>query len=223
LKIDSSRVLAYSCPHIPYHHSNAFKFLAELKREYKPTTVVCLGDLCDLHQFSKWPKNPECLGPAEEIRQAREGIRELASIFPRQLVCWSNHDKRLERFSIQHGIPLDCTKKWEEVFKPPRGWLFAWKWEVGPALAIHGDRYSGKDGIRNAVRDNFCSTLMGHIHTEQGVFHQDIEGGMVWGAQVGCLIDPKYAAFEYEQKNRNRPVHGAVVVIKDQPWNIKLV
>ena len=74
---DASRILAYSCLHLPYEHKKAFTFLSSLKREYKPTAVVCLGDVCDLHQLSKWPKHPECLSAADEIKQAKEKVKLL--------------------------------------------------------------------------------------------------------------------------------------------------
>jgi metallophosphoesterase superfamily enzyme len=222
LTIDAKRILAYSCPHAPYQHDKAFSFLKTLKQEYKPTVVVCLGDMCDLHAFSKWPKHPECYGAADEIKEAKEGVRKLADLFPRQLVCKSNHDERIRRLAVSHGMPEETVKTWPEVFKAPAGWKYAWEWEIGPALAIHGDRYSGKDGIRKAVTDNFCSTIMGHIHTEAGVFHQETKGGAVWGLQVGCLINPAYAAFEYQQTNRNRPLLGAGVVIDNVPHWVPL-
>lgn len=215
--IDASRIFAFSCLHMPYEAAGAWDFLKRIKRDVKPTVVVNLGDSSDLHQFSQWPKHPECLNATQEIKHAKEGVRRLAEIFPRLKVCWSNHDTRITRYAVSKGIPREATKTWQEVFNPPQGWEFAWEWEIGPALAIHGDRYGGKDGIRKAVADNFCSTIQGHIHTEAGVFHQSIKGGDVWGLQVGCLIDPKYAAFEYEQKNRNRPILGAGLVIDGVP------
>ena len=217
MTIDAKRILAYSCLHLPYEHPKAFQFLACLKKEYKPTVVVCLGDVTDLHQLSKWPKHPECLSASDEVKQAQEKTKQLASLFPRQLVCDSNHDKRISRIAIHHGLPNAVVKTWQEVFKAPEGWKFGWEHEVGPALAIHGDRYSGKDGIRNATKDNFCSTIMGHIHTEAGVFWQETKGGCVWGLQAGCLIDPMYAAFEYQQTNRNRPLIGAGIVVDGVP------
>lgn len=217
MTIDAKRILAYSCTHLPYEHPKTFQFLAALKKEYKPTVVVCLGDICDLHSLSKWPKNPNCLGAADEVKQAQEKVQLLANVFPRQLVCKSNHDERIRRIAVHNGVPEACTKTWSEVFKPPVGWTFAWEHEVGPALAIHGDRYNGANGIRNAVKDNFCSTIQGHIHTEAGVFYQETKGGVVWGLQAGCLIDANYAAFEYQQTNRNRPLNGAGVVIDGVP------
>ena len=140
MAIDAERILAYSCPHAPYWHSKTAQFLKQVKQEIKPTIVVCLGDLADLHSFSRWPKNPNCMGPGDEVKAAKDCIRELASIFPRQLVCWSNHDKRIEKHAVTTGTPKELVKTWQEVFSPPAGWRFAWEWEVGPALAIHGDR-----------------------------------------------------------------------------------
>lgn len=43
---DNSRILFISDMHIPYHHKNTLAFLEGLKRKYKPTRVVSLGDEC---------------------------------------------------------------------------------------------------------------------------------------------------------------------------------
>ena len=42
-------VLVISDLHIPYHHPDAFKFLAALKKKYKPDLVVNIGDEIDQH------------------------------------------------------------------------------------------------------------------------------------------------------------------------------
>lgn len=222
MKHDPSRILAFSCTHFPYAHSKAFRFLRRLKHEYKPTMTVCLGDSTDLHQLSTHPKNPNCLGADAELNEAKKALKELATIFPRMLICDSNHDTRIQRFATHAGLPKQCLKAWREVMDIPDGWVQSWEHDLGPAMAIHGDRYSGANGIRNAVSDNMQSTIMGHIHTEAGIYHQETKAGLYWGLQAGCLIDHEYDAFEYQRTNRKRPLLGAGVVIENVPHWIPL-
>jgi predicted phosphodiesterase len=222
VKHDASRILAFSCLHFPYQHKNALTFLKHVKQDHKPTLVVCLGDMTDLHQLSTHPKNPNCLSAADEIKQARECLRAMAVIFPKMLVCESNHDTRIIRKGTHEGLPKECLKTWREVMGIPDGWKQHWEHDLGPAMAIHGDRYSGANGIRNAVSDNMMSTVMGHIHTEAGVFWQETKAGLYWGLQAGCLIDHEYDAFEYQRTNRKRPLLGCGVVIDNVPHWVPL-
>jgi len=219
---DAGRILAFSCTHFPYQHGEAFSFLKRVKADVKPTMVVCLGDSTDLHQLSTHPKNPNCLGPTEEMRQARACLKELAVIFPRLLLCDSNHDTRIQRFAMHAGLPKECVKAWREVMGVPDGWEQSWEHDLGPAMAIHGDRYNGQNGIRQAVSDNMMSTIMGHIHTESGVFWQETKAGVYWGLQAGCLIDHEYDAYEYQRRNRKRPLVGCGAVINNVPSWIPL-
>jgi UDP-2,3-diacylglucosamine pyrophosphatase LpxH len=48
-----SNTLFISDLHIPFQHSQAFRFLRELKREYKPTLIVNVGDEVDCHAILK--------------------------------------------------------------------------------------------------------------------------------------------------------------------------
>ena len=45
-------VLVISDLHIPYHHKDSFKFLKAIKKEFKPDTVINIGDLLDFHAIS---------------------------------------------------------------------------------------------------------------------------------------------------------------------------
>ena len=40
-------VLVISDLHIPYHHKDSFKFLQKIKKQFKPDTVINIGDLLD--------------------------------------------------------------------------------------------------------------------------------------------------------------------------------
>ena len=52
-------VLVISDLHIPYHHKDAFAFLKAIKKEFKPDTVINIGDLLDFHAISMHEHNPD--------------------------------------------------------------------------------------------------------------------------------------------------------------------
>ena len=57
------RILVISDMHIPYHHKDAIKFLKEIKKEFKPDTVVNIGDSLDFHAISMHDSNPDLYRP----------------------------------------------------------------------------------------------------------------------------------------------------------------
>ena len=76
-------VLVISDLHIPYHHPDAFKFLAALKKKYKPDLVVNIGDEIDQHSISFHNHHPDLKSPGDELRAARVYVKELEKIFPK--------------------------------------------------------------------------------------------------------------------------------------------
>ena len=50
--MNHKRILVISDMHIPYHHKDSIKFLKEIKKEFKPDTVINIGDLLDFHAIS---------------------------------------------------------------------------------------------------------------------------------------------------------------------------
>lgn len=63
-------ILTVSDLHCPWQHPDAFDFLADLARRYKPDKVVVLGDEIDAQAFSRFPRNPDMHSPGHEIDAA---------------------------------------------------------------------------------------------------------------------------------------------------------
>ena len=51
-------ILVISDQHAPYHHIDTLDFLAEIKKKYKPDTVVNIGDEMDWHSISFHDSHP---------------------------------------------------------------------------------------------------------------------------------------------------------------------
>ena len=71
------RVLVISDLHIPYHHKDSFKFLEEVKKQFRPDTVINIGDLLDFHAISFHEHNPDLPSIGDELTVAKSYIKEL--------------------------------------------------------------------------------------------------------------------------------------------------
>ena len=53
------RILVISDMHLPYQHKDSIKFLKEIKKQFKPDTILSIGDLLDQHSLSFHDSSPE--------------------------------------------------------------------------------------------------------------------------------------------------------------------
>ncbi|MGA1049627.1 MAG: metallophosphoesterase, partial [Minisyncoccia bacterium] len=94
-------VLVISDLHIPYHHKDAFKFLKAIKKEFKPDTVINIGDLLDFHAISMHEHNPDLPSAGYELDIAREYVKELENMFPVVTEVDSNHSSLVYRRALK--------------------------------------------------------------------------------------------------------------------------
>ena len=77
------RILVISDMHIPYHHQDSFAFLEAIKKEFKPTFTMSIGDLLDFHAISMHTHDPDLFSPGHELNASKEHIKRLESMFPK--------------------------------------------------------------------------------------------------------------------------------------------
>ena len=67
-------VLAIPDLHCPFQHPDALEFIKHVRDRFHVTEVICLGDEIDAHAFSRWPKDPDGMGPGQELKAAIEAL-----------------------------------------------------------------------------------------------------------------------------------------------------
>ena len=110
LKGNFKRVLVISDQHMPYHHSDMFRFLKAVKKEYNPDLVINIGDENDKHALSFHDSNPDLMSAGDELKATRKNIKKLEGIFPKQYICESNHGSLHLRKAMANGIPRDYIR-----------------------------------------------------------------------------------------------------------------
>lgn len=215
---DNSRILFISDMHIPYHHKDTLVFLEGLKRRYKPTRIISLGDELDKSAMSFHTSDPDLASAGDELRKSLPVIQQLYKMFPNMDILDSNHGSMVWRKAKEHGIPRHYIKSYNEVLGVGAGW----KWHSdlvldlpdGQKVYVHHGKSS--DAIKTSQAMGM-SHVCGHYHNSFGVKYWANPTGLFWALNSGCLIDDSSLAFAYNNVNLHRPIIGTTLIIDGVP------
>lgn len=216
------RVLVIPDLQAPFHHPDSLEFLASVYDGAGCDTVVCIGDSLDLHGLGRYTKDPSGMGALHEIEVGRAFLRELYDTFPVGTEVTSNHNSRLSRTAFEAGIPEELVIAQRELQQAPEEWDFCKRVEIDGVLYTHGEEYGGMYGFRRALDITGRSVVFGHTHSAGGVAYKSIHGKMIFGMNVGCLIDFDAYAFNYARTSRYLPTLGCGVVLEGVPYFIPM-
>jgi hypothetical protein len=116
-----SIVLCVPDLHCPFEHIDALRFLKAVKKKYSPSKVVFLGDEMDAHAISDYDADPDGLSAGKELEKTIEHLQGFYKLFPRAMVCTSNHTARPFRAAYKYGIPKAFMKDYSDFLKAPKG------------------------------------------------------------------------------------------------------
>ena len=220
----NNSVLVISDLHIPYHHQDAFDFLKALKKKYKPDMIVNIGDELDHHAISMHEHNPDLMSAGDELKNSRVYVRELEKIFPRMTLVHSNHSSLVYRRALKYGLPKDYLKSYNEFLGVGNGW----QWVDDLTITLSdGSRCFFTHGISADVlkvsAQYGMNSVQGHFHTKFSIGYFSNPEALIWGMQVGCLINQKSMAFDYAKNFKSRFIVGCGMIINGQPKLMPMV
>jgi len=221
--IDGPRnsILVIPDQHAPYQHPDTLEFLAAVAGKYRPDTVVNLGDETDMHAMSYHDSDPNLDSAGMELEKARIFLGALAKMFPRMLICHSNHGSMLHRKAKTHGIPADMLKSYRDVLFPNGGGE-GWEWEFLHRLELpNGEmvqfQHQASGDLLAAAAHERCNLVCGHLHGKFCIDYAASRAALYWAVQSGCLIDGKSLAFAYGENHKHKPIVGATVIVDSLP------
>lgn len=224
MKLNTSRILCISDQHMPFEHPDMFKFLAAIKKKYKPTLVINIGDEIDQHDLSFHDSDKDLPSAGDELKLAIAKLKQMEKLFPSMIIVDSNHGSLAIRRLKHHGIPLKYLATQQQIFGVSKKWQ--WMSELLVTLPnktlcyfSHG---ISKDGKKLAAQ-RAVNVVQGHYHTEFRIDYVSNPAHLLWSMQIGCLIDKKSLAFAYDKLNLTRPVIGTGVIINSKPELIPMV
>lgn len=213
LLVANNRILVISDLHAPYAHRDAINFLGSLQAKYKPDTVVNVGDEIDGHALCYHEHDPDLPGASDELERAIRQLRPLYRIFPKMLLCESNHGSLVYRRARTAGIPSRLIVPYRQALQAPRGWQWAANWTLKmPRGGLVRIQHSKGVNVLRVAQTLGMSVVQGHHHEKLDVqtWFNGIQ--LQFGMTVGCLVDNDALAFAYNKTNMLNPVLGCGLI-----------
>ena len=204
---DYSTVLVISDTQSPAHHPDTLDFLTEIKKQFKPTFVIHIGDLADFHSLNFHGVNPNLPSAHDELLQARVFVKNLAKLFPCMTIVDSNHDALPKRKARSIGIPDEMLKDERSIMQAPQTWKFVKElvFKLPNSIWVKAKHNFGSNLLMDS-KNQGMSLICGHLHTKSFVQWWQNDHGMNFAMQVGCSIDCTHPALDYDKGNSTRPV-----------------
>lgn len=221
--MSNNSVLVISDTHIPYHHPDLFDFLSDIRRTYKPDKIVHIGDEVDNHAMSYHDSDPDLRSAGDELRHARQYVKQMEKLFPKMELLESNHGSLYFRKAKTHGIPRSAMKPYAEMLGVKN-----WRWHFDITLYMPDQQpvyfHHGKNkDVLKLSKNMGMSAVQGHFHSEFNIKYWGNPERLNWGMNVGCLIDDESYAMAYNKATLDRPIIGLGIILEGQPMLIPMV
>ena len=219
----NKRILVISDMHLPYQHKDAIKFLAEIKKEFKPDRVINIGDLLDFHAISMHTHDPDLASAGHELTMARKYVKELESIYPQVTEVDSNHSSLVYRRAIKYGMSREFLREYGEFLGTKK-----WKWVDDLTLTMsNGQRCFFTHGrsadVLKVSQTMGMSAVQGHYHTKFVISYWSNPDNLFFAMNVGCLINQKSLSMNYAKNFRTRFILGCGVILDGIPRLLPMV
>ncbi len=214
----NARVLVIPDMHMPYCHPDTWKFLAAVKRKYRPDRVVCLGDEVDGHALSYHESDPDLDAAGPELDKAINLLQKIYRLFPKVDVLESNHGSLIYRKAKTAGIPRRALKGYRDTLQAPLGWHWHFdltlKLSNGQLVYFHHGKTKAQGKL--SQRQSMCA-IQGHYHSQFHVTYWANTVGLFWDVHAGCLADMSSLAQAYGQNCLEKGIVGVVLLLSGHP------
>tara|TARA_Y100000592_G_scaffold90123_1_gene148318 strand:+ start:615 stop:1313 length:699 start_codon:yes stop_codon:yes gene_type:complete len=219
----NKRILVISDMHLPYQHKDAIRFLAEIKKEFKPDRVINIGDLLDFHAISMHTHDPDLASAGHELTMARKYVKELESIYPQVTEVDSNHSSLVYRRAIKYGMSREFLREYGEFLGTKK-----WKWVDDLTITMsNGQRCFFTHGrsadVLKVSQTMGMSAVQGHYHTKFVVSYWANPDNLFFAMNVGCLINQKSLSMNYAKNFRTRFILGCGIILDGIPRLLPMV
>lgn len=191
--------------HAPYHDKKAFDLMLQVAKDFKPDTIVVLGDFVDCADASSHAINEICaMSLDQEIESASELLEKVEALKPKKKIYLEgNHEERLPRLIRQNNPAIRSLATKLNINSllglTKRGWeFFEYRDHVkigNRFYATHDFGSSGKGAVLQAGSVYGSNVIFGHTHRLSAAYDGDIEHGTRVAINSGFLMDKKYVKY----------------------------
>ena len=204
LPLACSNILLISDIHIPYHDPAAIEIAVDYGKAQGVNTIFINGDLIDMHQVSRFEKDPRKRSIKQEFDAAKEFLRWLRWEFPNAEIYWlkGNHCIRWEHF-----IRTKVREIWDDDYfyleerlrlNEERVHLLddkvlvkAGKLSITHVHHMFEGVFSPVNPSRGAFMRAKQSLIVGHLHRASHHPEVDLDGKVISCWSTGCLCELK--------------------------------
>jgi predicted phosphodiesterase len=190
-----NKVLIIPDVHIPYHTKSAFDLMLKAGSDYKPDTIVILGDFIDNYSISKYSKAPQREKFLKwEVAEANKALDRIDVSFPlsTKVFLAGNHEERLERYISDKAPELFGLVDTNKLLKLwTRGYTYypyGGNHRIGKLYFTHGDII--RENVTAAMLDKYEKSIcFGHTHRMEQTIKVNVLGEGHLGTTCGWLGD----------------------------------
>jgi predicted phosphodiesterase len=181
--------------HIPYEDAKAFNLMLEVAYDWKPHTVVILGDFADFYSVSNFSKSTKRRGDLEwEVDAVNSALDAVDMIHPKlKVFVEGNHEHRLNRYVQDHARALDGLVGVKKDFRlTERGWIYTPyrdHYKLGKVYLTHDVGATGRNAVHKIIDTYQHSAITGHTHRISYAVEADGLGEPILSATFGWLGD----------------------------------
>jgi len=213
-----ARILVVPDLHLPATHPQFLRFVKDIGEQWETDTVVFLGDLLDLHQFSFWDHAPDLPSAEDELNMGREQLKPWIKAFPKAIILHSNHDMRIYRKAFKAGIPENLLKSYNELFGAPKSWVWMKSADLDDVHYCHGTGRGGLYPAANKARHEGRSVVLGHVHSAACIVWMFSKKHRFFGMSCGSGVDDNHPAFRYAEECDKKSALSCGVIIDGHPY-----
>lgn len=199
------RILVLPDTHAPYHSQRAVALALKCTREYKPDTIIALGDWLDCYSVSDYPKHPDRRGRLQyEVEAGAKLLKPFRAECDEFYFTEGNHENRLERYlstrapelygliSMRELLDLNAAQytKYQESKK------------IGKVYFTHDVGFCGAGAAAKSLAAFGGNLVFGHSHKPELVYDRNLRGESHFCMNAGWLGDPAMIDYAHKRKAR---------------------
>lgn len=203
------KILIVPDVHAPYHDDRAFRVMLEVAKDFKPDTVVVLGDLLDCYTVSAHSKDPRRkLRLQDEAAEARVLLGQLKALGARcNIFIEGNHEDRLDRYMRERAPELYGVVSIAELLNLKKeGWQhygYGQHVRLGKLYCLHDAGFFGKYATHATASAFQGNAVFGHSHRLGAVYSGTMRGDHHVCVNAGWLGDVTKADYMHQSEQRD--------------------